>query len=319
MSRKTMGWLFVAIVLIIVGGIILGGALNMLSWNLSKLSTVKYETNGHEINEKYKDILIETKEAVIELVPWDSAKTLAVCEEKTSMKHSVTLEDGALVVRVVDTRKWYDYISLFNFKTPKITVYLPEGEYGNLSIRSSTGDVSIPDCFSFGSVDAILSTGDVTCYAVADSVKIKTSTGHIYGKGLSSREVDIKTSTGHVNISDSKLGDAHIKVTTGRVDLENVTCESLGSEGSTGNMMLKNVIASGRFSIERSTGDIKLDRCDAAEISIETDTGNITGTLLSDKIFFAETDTGRVSVPRTTRGGRCEITTDTGDINIQFQ
>ena len=38
--------------------------------------------------------------------------------------------------------------------------------------------------------------------------------------------------------------------------------------------------------------------------------------LFSDKIFFASTDTGSVNVPKTTTGGRCEITTDTGDIDI---
>ena len=31
---------------------------------------------------------------------------------------------------------------------------------------------------------------------------------------------------------------------------------------------------------------------------------------------FTKTDTGRVDVPKTVEGGRCEITTDTGDIKI---
>ena len=60
-----------------------------------------------------------------------------------------------------------------------------------------------------------------------------------------------------------------------------------------------------------------LDVCVLAEIYIETDTGSVSGTLLSDKVFLAETDTGRVSVPKTTHGGRCEITTDTGNIRIE--
>ena len=56
------------------------------------------------------------------------------------------------------------------------------------------------------------------------------------------------------------------------------------------------------------------DRCDAAELSITTDTGDVKGTLLSDKVFIARTDTGRVHVPETTNGGKCKITTSTGDI-----
>ena len=58
------------------------------------------------------------------------------------------------------------------------------------------------------------------------------------------------------------------------------------------------------------------DACDAAEIYVKTDTGDVTGTLLSDKKFFAESDTGKVSVPKSVTGGRCEISTDTGRIDI---
>ena len=78
-----------------------------------------------------------------------------------------------------------------------------------------------------------------------------------------------------------------------------------------------NTVASEKLSIERTTGDVKLDRCDAAELWIKTDTGDITGTLLSDKIFFAETDTGRVDVPKSLIGGKCEVVTDTGDIKFR--
>ena len=44
--------------------------------------------------------------------------------------------------------------------------------------------------------------------------------------------------------------------------------------------------------------------------------GNVTGTLLTDKIFLAQSDTGRVDLPKTVGGGKCEITTDTGNIEI---
>ncbi|MBQ3893898.1 MAG: DUF4097 family beta strand repeat protein, partial [Clostridia bacterium] len=77
-------------------------------------------------------------------------------------------------------------------------------------------------------------------------------------------------------------------------------------------------IASGRFDIERDTGDVKFDRCDAAEIKVETDTGDVTGTLLTEKVFITKTDTGKVSVPSAASGGRCEIETDTGDIKISI-
>ena len=91
------------------------------------------------------------------------------------------------------------------------------------------------------------------------------------------------------------------------------------SSGDTGDILLSHVIATERLSIERGTGDVKVESCDAAEIFIETDTGDVTGTLLSDKVFVVETDTGRIDVPKTSNGGRCEIITDTGDILIKTE
>ena len=51
---------------------------------------------------------------------------------------------------------------------------------------------------------------------------------------------------------------------------------------------------------------------------VETDTGDVTGSLLSDKVFITKSDTGSIDVPKTVTGGKCEITTDTGDIKIEI-
>lgn len=79
------------------------------------------------------------------------------------------------------------------------------------------------------------------------------------------------------------------------------------------------VVASSNFNIERSTGDVTFTRCDASEITFLTDTGDVRGTLLSNKIFIYDTDTGDVELPESTTGGKCKITTDTGDIVISIE
>ena len=81
---------------------------------------------------------------------------------------------------------------------------------------------------------------------------------------------------------------------------------------------MKNVVASEGFIIERGTGDVSFDSCDAAEIFVETSTGDVKGNLLSDKVFIAKSDTGKVNVPKTVLGGRCEIKTDTGNITLSI-
>ena len=131
--------------------------------------------------------------------------------------------------------------------------------------------------------------------------------------------MELSVSTGDVTVSDvSCAGHTTIRVSTGDSRLTNVTCQSLTSKGNTGDLTLTNVLAAEAFSIERSTGDVKFEACDAAELSVKTDTGKVSGTLLSDKVFITKTSTGTISVPECLSGGRCAITTSTGDIRIQI-
>ena len=280
MSKATKIWLTVAASLVLLGIIIFTAIMTVNHWDFIKLSTEEFETRTYEFNEDFNSILISTDTAEIVFLPSENDKCRVVCYEPDSGIHDVTVKDGKLSINWMVHKKWYEHIGI-TVGSPKITVYLPHNEYVSLSIKESTGDVSILNNFKFDSIDITVSTGDI-------------------------------------NIENVTAGSIGIKVSTGDTFLTNVTCESLASTGSTGDITMSGVIASGKFSIERSTGDVKFDKCDAAEIFVLTDTGDVTGTLLSEKIFFPDSDTGKIDVPKTTSGGKCEITTDTGDIKIRI-
>ena len=78
------------------------------------------------------------------------------------MKHSAVVEGNTLSIKVIDTRKWYDYIS-FTFSSPEITVYLPRGSYDTLKVDTGTGSVDIPDGYNFEEVRFSSGTGNVRC------------------------------------------------------------------------------------------------------------------------------------------------------------
>lgn len=320
MKRSTKIWLIVATSLILLGSIIFTGALAMSNFDFSRLSTAKYETNTYDITEDITSISIDTDTADIVFIASDD-KASVECYEKKSEKHSVTVENGKLTVKRESTKKWYQYIEFFNFSSPKITVNLPTGEYGDIYITGSTGKVSISNGFTFGNVFIKRSTGNVSLLSEgAGDVTVKCSTGSITAKGVNARSLSLITSTGHITASDITCeGNMNVKVSTGKTTLSNVSCNDLATEGDTGNITLNGVIAAGRIDIERSTGDVRFEGCDAAELHVETDTGNVRGSLLTDKIFFTETDTGKVNIPKSTSGGVCEIETDTGDIIITVE
>ena len=322
MKKATLVWIIVAASLLVAGCIILVGVMTVFNWDFKKLSTSKYETNSYDITEKYQNISVITDTADVVFLPSEDGKTTVVCYENKKEKHSVNVVDGTLVIDSVGNKKWYDHIQIgINFASPKITVYMPSGEYGELVMKTSTGAVEIPSDFKFWRVDILGSTGNITSRAsVAGALKIKLSTGDISLANLSAGSIDLEVSTGHVSLANvASFGELELEVSTGKAKLTDVTCTTLSTEGDTGDIILKNVVATEKFFIERGTGYVKFDGCDAAEIFVETDTGDVEGTLLSGKVFMARSDTGKVDVPRTATGGICEIETDTGNIKITIK
>ena len=312
MKRATMIWLAVAVCFVLIGGA--GFSLAMAA-----LGSDHMKTSTFDISEDFRDISIRSDAENIMFLPSDDGTGKVVCYEAEKEPHSVSVKNGTLSVELTDSRKWYDHIALFSFEAPTITVYLPPKQYASLSIRESTGDITIPRDFLFESVEIDVSTGDVDCNASASGLlRIESDTGDLNLDGLSAGELDLTVSTGKVEVrSVACEGSISVQVSTGKTELTDVTCGSIRSGGNTGDITLKNVIAAETISITRTTGDVRFERCDAGELRIETDTGSVTGSLLSDKVFLTQTDTGKASVPKTVTGGRCEITTDTGDIRIE--
>ena len=82
-----------------------------LNWDFTKLSTVEYETNRYELTDGFRSISILTDVADVTFVKSDNV--LVEYYEIRNMKHQVTVENDTLVVRVNDTRKWYEHIGIF--------------------------------------------------------------------------------------------------------------------------------------------------------------------------------------------------------------
>ena len=296
MDKNTKTWLLIAALLILIGSVLFAAAMTANRWDFSKLNTVEYETNTYEFSDPINNISILTDTADILFVHGGS-KSMVVCQESKSMRHQVTVTDGTLTISQSDDLHWTDHIGI-STGAPKITVYLPDTQYQHLLIAENTGDIHIPEDFSFHSVEITTSTGDIENYAsAAQLIKIRTSTGDIRLEALSADTISLAVSTGDIHLA-------------------NVQCGSFVSEGSTGDIDLINVTAEERISIVSDTGDVTFDHCDAADIFVKTDTGHVKGSLNSGKMFTATSDTGKVDVPQSSTGGKCAITTDTGNIKI---
>ena len=309
------GWLIAAAVLVLIGLLLFAGAMTSVGWDVTALGGAEAEPVTTEISETFRNITIRSDAEKIRLLPSEDGACRVISRGREKGDLAVSVQDGTLTVEKTDTRPWYERVS-FAFSNPEITLYLPQNEYGALCIEEHTGDVSIPKDFRFARVDVTASTGDVDfCASVAGQTRIALSTGDIRLENVSAGALDLAVSTGKVTVRETTCaGDAEVHVGTGKAALSALRCKNLRSDGSTGDLTLENVLAEGSVTIERSTGDVRFADCDAAELTVKTGTGDVTGTLRSDKVFLTQTDTGRVEVPKTVSGGKCEITTATGDI-----
>lgn len=301
MNKSMKKWLIMAVSLAAAGIAVIAGAIVAVGFDFSKLSTLKYETNTYEISEDFDKISIDTDISDVVFARSDDGSCKVVCFEAEKMKHSVRCKNGTLTISTTDDRKWYESIG-FSFESPNMTIYLPQGEYSSLFVNTDTSDINIPESFDFNKLEIENDTGNVNCMAnVSDIIKIESDTGDIDVSSVASNcNIDINTDTGSIRSTD-------------------VNCTNFTAESDTGDISLVNVVAADNIAAKSHTGDVELKNSDAANLSLETDTGNITGTLLSEKIFMAKSITGDVNVPKTGTGGKCEIITDTGDIEIDIQ
>ena len=313
-------WMIVSAILVLVGlGICLGG-LFLLGFDFKKLDTQQFGTNTYAVNEAFESISIHAETDKIVFLPAEGKACRIECRESKKLIHEIDVRNNTLTVKTVDKQTWFSRIGL-NLDSPSITVYLPEKAYDSLAVETDTGDIKIPGDFTFRSLQIKGDTSDVDCRASGtDRMEIGLSTGDIDLAGIKTGDLALSVSTGRITVDSAACrGDVSIHVSTGKTRLDDVTCANLRTDGSTGDITLKDTVASGSFRIERSTGDVRFDNADAAEIYVQTSTGDVTGTLRSEKIFFAESDTGKISVPKSVTGGKCEITTDTGDIEIEIK
>ncbi len=275
--KKTAIAILIAVLVVAIGGALVLAGLSAVRYDFKGLDRTEYATNTYSMGTVHAiDVQCET--ADVELVAEGEADCKVVCFENDREKYTVDAVDGTLVIRPDRGRTRWSLFG-FAFKSPKITVYLPAGQYELLKADLDTGDFTADKGLSFEALEAELDTGDLTL------------------DGVQANKAVVRGGTGDIRISGMAPETADLSLNTGRLVLANVVC-------------------AGDLRAENNTGDIRLTDVDGANLYLSTSTGDIEGSIRTEKVFVAHTSTGKVSVPATTAGGRCEAETSTGDIRL---
>jgi len=331
----------VAIILVVLGIVIFGGAFALAGFSFKNLATRNYEEVSFDITSEFEGISVDTDTADVIILPSEDGKSRVTAYQHKELPHTAWVDGGVLRVEVNDRRGWYNFINLF---TPEenVKVYLPESYYKSLNIEVDTGDVRVPSDFTFGSIKVDSDTGDIRIGASSEgAINLGTDTGDVEITSASAGSLVIEGDTGDVNLDGTAVkADLRIELETGDAYLAEVTVEgSLNIENDTGDVDLKRVsakggircdtdtgdvslvqtITEGALRIETDTGDVELEGADGKEIYITTSTGDVEGSILTEKVFITDSSTGKIRVPSSISGGRCEVRTSTGDIILTIK
>lgn len=338
MNKVKKFFLISAAGMIVAGLIIAVCSMAFVKFDFTELDTMDWQTNTYEIEEAFENIEIHGIETDVKLLPATDGVCKVVCTENDTIYNEIEVTENTLSIIRVDKSKKRVFMSV-EFEQPETTVYLPEQVYVKLLIENSSGDIEIPEGFTFEEANVENTSGQIAFYAdVKGSLSAKSSSGGVRvgentigslsavaSSGAASvksatvkEDVSVETSSGSILIEEVACAKLRVKNSSGSIHLSDVKAEELEGENSSGEIRCNNVMVAGDMKLSNTSGGMEIDGCDAANLKLTSSSGSIRGTLLTEKIFVADATSGSVDVPKTTSGGMCEVTTTSGSIKMSI-
>lgn len=286
MNKGTKIALIVAACLIVLGMILLCVSISIGGFSLSYLRSDSIDTTNivaktAGISEEFSTVRIEEALCDIQILPSTDGKCRVDYTDSDLFTHKLEVKGETLTITVEDTGSWQDHFMISMGET-YVKLYLPMDTLEKLEIATASGNVHIPDRFTFGTAS-------------------------------------IATASGNLNFSARVNGDLSIGTASGDVALNGTKAASLSVETASGDVELDRVIVAGHMEINTASGDIELYRVDSDTAEFDTASGDIEGTILSPKDFRYDTASGDIELPRSDESaGRWTFDTVSGDIELDI-
>lgn len=255
-------------------------------------------TKNYPVSAGFTDISITEYYADVELRASRDGTVSVTTRDAEDVTHTVTVKNGTLSISrpepTVGERWFHD-----DDDDPKVVVYLPAGDYGALTVNTTSGDVESASQLNFSAASLTTVSGDIDLM------------GSVTGA------VNCTSTSGDIELRSPTLGAVKTNTTSGDTEITGALIQSLKAETVSGDVDLERTTASGAIEINTTSGDVDLESVDAASLNILTTSGEVEGSLLSGKNFSASSTSGRVNVPASTpNAGACTVSTTSGSIRL---
>ena len=255
-------------------------------------------TRNYSVSGSFSSISVTDYYADVKLRVSRDGSVSVTTRDTEDVTHTVQVTNGTLTISrpepSLGQRIFHD-----DDDDPTVIVYLPAGDYGSLTVNTTSGDVESSGQLNFATANLTTTAGDIDI------------TGSV------TQSLVCTTTTGDVEVNSPAAGAVQISTNTGDAELTGVSAQSLSIQTNTGDADLERTVAAGAIEISTTSGSIELERSDAASLTLSTTSGDVEGSLLTGKAFSASSISGRVSVPASTAGaGACSVSTTSGSIRL---
>ena len=193
--------------------------------------------------------------------------------------YDVKEENGVLTVsRAIDGElKENIRFGLGMKKYYKVTLSVPEGYQGEITLKTVSGDISVKDISAENEKISISSdSGNVRAEGVSVSaLSIDGKSSEVILKRINVAEVNVVTVAGEVFISDSECAKYSVKGEAAEVDLKDVSLGQASVILTSGEADFTNVKIGGAVTVSVTSGSVNAEGLDAGICSVTSKSGDI--------------------------------------------
>ena len=334
MKKSKKVWMITAASCMVVGGILAVSAIaasmgevpqtsaeeDAPTWggiDFSQFSTVSYEMKTYSITDRFSNLEINTGWQNVSFLPAEDGKCRVECAENEDLTYTVKVEGDTLRVIQNDNSQWYDKVGVFSPENAQVTIYLPQGEYGQLSVVTSSGNIAVPSGLTFSSAIVKATSGEVGVKSeITENLEAESSSGNIVVEGFKGKTFSAAAISGNITASGIEAQEqVSRQATSGEVGLSSCWAKEISLSCTSGDVALNDTRAQEKMEVQTTSGNVALSACDAEDIRIQTSSGDVGGSLLSEKRFAVQTSSGDVVVPDSPQASQiCQIITTSGNV-----
>ncbi|WP_276731193.1 DUF4097 domain-containing protein [Bacillus sp. (in: firmicutes)] len=235
----------------------------------------------------------------------DNKDVRIIAEERNDISAGISGDSGKLFVnenrkKLELTAKEKEFQFLNGFNRSSLVVRIPYDYKGDLTVRTSSGDVSV----------------DGNHHLVLSGLNAVSASGNMRVTDVRLQELKVKGSSGDVTISNTNYKTAGIDLASGDANLADVS-GSLDVKMTSGNLDAALKKATGPVSVTLTSGDadLSLPQNGSFTVSAKSSSGDV-----SSPYLFADTahkEEHQITGSQGSGRHPIDIKTDSGDVTIQ--